>query len=269
VLLKKAFLFAAVCLTTAATGSAIASKEEQKKTTSHAVFIAQAGKADASGNDTWIPIGYNKDRVAAAWVQLKSYEELNENSFRVNAKSTNDKGVQVVGRLDLNCRNKDWYSRPNGVVFQGAPWATVPTGSGIESLAQLLCKKTSAKAEWGYSPQIAYLWDYPATNEDPANASGEWVKAYDGDDGEAFYNTSVTKVGDVVTFAGYSRTKKGDRTAAKAEDSAKYVWFRSSCIENLASEFYKPDVSVNGVWLPPAPGRPGGTGFAVKKAYCK
>ena len=266
---KRAALLATVCLTTAVTGPSVAVEVGQNGSNSDAVLIAQGAKADTSANDTWVPVGFNKDRIAALWVQLKSYEELNENSFRVNAKSTNDNGVQIVGRIDINCKNKDWYFRPNGFSFQGAPWATVPKGSGIENIATMLCKRNSAKAEWGYSPQTAYLWDYPPTKEDPANASGEWLKAYDGDDGEGFYNTSVKKVGDVVTVAAYSRTKKGERSAAQAEDNAKYVWFRISCKENLGSVLYKPDISVDGVWVPPEPGRPGGIGFAAKKAYCK
>jgi hypothetical protein len=132
-----------------------------------------------------------------------------------------------------------------------------------------LCRRTTAKAEWGYTPQTAYLWDHAPTEEDPANARGEWIKAYDGDDAEAFYNTSVTKSGDVVTYSGFARNKKGERSAAKAEDSAKYVWVRVSCKENLGSVFYRPDISVDGVWLPPNPGRPGGLDMTVKKAYCK
>jgi hypothetical protein len=70
---------------------------------------------DASENNTWIPIGFNKDRIASMWVQLKSYEAINENSFRVNAKYTNDQGSQIAGRIDLNCKNKDYYFRPKSL----------------------------------------------------------------------------------------------------------------------------------------------------------
>ena len=99
---KKAFLLATVCLTTLVSGPAMANKAEQKRSTADAVFIAQAAKVDTSANDTWVPVGFDKDRIAALWIQLKSYEELNENSFRVNAKSTNENGVQIVGRIDIN-----------------------------------------------------------------------------------------------------------------------------------------------------------------------
>jgi hypothetical protein len=123
--------------------------------------LAQVLKSDASANDTWHVIGLNKDRIATGWVQLKSYEVLNENSFRMNAKFSNNNGVQIVGRIDVNCKNKDYYFRPNGIMVQMAPWAAIPEGSGVHGLAMNYCKNTSARAEWGYRPETAYLWDAP------------------------------------------------------------------------------------------------------------
>ena len=126
---------------------------------SQAVPQGALSVSDTSSNNTWIPVGFNKDRIASMWVQLKTYEALNENSFRLNAKYTNDQGVQILGRLDLNCKNKDFYFRPNGVLAQRAPWASVPKGSGIESIAQMYCRRTAAKADWGFTGETAYLWD--------------------------------------------------------------------------------------------------------------
>lgn len=233
------------------------------------VSVVSAQQKDSSANETWHPIGFNQDRVAAAWVQLKSYEELNENSFRMNAKFSNDKGGQLVGRIDLNCKNKDYYFRTDGFMFQRAPWASVPQGSGIDYMARLYCKRTAAKAEWGYAPETAYLWNAPVPEGDPANAKGDWIKAYDGDDRESYYNNRAVKQGDVITYAFYNRAKKGDRSAAQPGDTAAYGWMRNSCKENLGSFFYKPDLSVQGEWLPPQPGRPGGANMIVRKEYCK
>ena len=230
--------------------------------------IAQADKVDSSSNETWHPISYNKDRIAVAWVQLKSYEALNENSFRMNAKSTQDNGRQVVGRIDVNCKNKDFYFRPNGVMNQRAPWASIPEGSGVEALAKMYCKNTAAKVEWGYTPQTAYLWDAPLPIGDPANVSGEWIQAISNDEVESFYNNSTKRTGDVVIYAFYFRAKKGDRSAAAPQDTAKYAWVRNSCSENLSSVFYRPDQSVAGVWLPPEPGRPGGTSMITRRLFC-
>lgn len=116
---------------------------------------------DGSGKNTWIPIGYNENKVAAMWIRIATYEPLNENSFRFQVQYTNNRGAQIEGRLDINCKNKDFYVRPNGVFAQNAPWAVIPQGSGIEAAAKLYCKQTAAKEDWGYSPQTAFLWDAP------------------------------------------------------------------------------------------------------------
>ena len=224
---------------------------------------------DNSGNNTWIPIGFNKERIASMWVQLKSYEALNENSFRMNIKYTTDEGSQISGRIDLNCKNKDFYVRPNGVLAQLAPWAAVPSGSGIYGLGQLYCKNTAAKADWGFTEGTSYLWDAAPPLGDPSNAKGDWKEAYIGDDTESYYNDAVTPNKNVITYAIYYRAKKGDRSAAQGADSATYQWLRNSCKENLASAFYKPDIAVEGEWMPPQPGRPGGANMITRKTYCK
>ena len=218
--------------------------------------------------DSWFPIGFNENRIAVGWVQLKSFEKLNENSFRLKAKDTLDNGVQRIGKLDLNCKNKDFYFRPQGVWASGGAWAAIPQGSGVEGVAKLFCKRTEAKKEWGYTDATAYLWDIPAPTGDPSNLGGEWIQHYDKDDGEAYYNTSVIKKNNTIIYGMYYRLKKGDRSASQPMDTAKYVWINNSCKENLGSEFYQPDISVPGVWLAPTPGRPGGSGMIIRKKYC-
>ena len=229
----------------------------------------QTPKTDMSANDTWHVIGFYKDRIAASWVQLKSYESLNENSFRLNAKFTNDRGIQIAGRIDVNCKNKDYYFRPNGIFGQNAPWAAIPDGSGVHGLATNYCRNTSARSAWGYTLETAYLWDAPPPEGDPANAKGDWVEATNNDDSETYYNTSVKMENGVVVYAFYTRAKKGDRSAAQPGDTSKYSWVRNSCTENLGSIFYKYDPSLKGAWAPPAPGRPGGANMITKKIFCK
>ena len=104
---------------------------------------------DGSGKNTWIPIGFNELGVAVAWIRVSTYEPLNENSFRFQSKYKPENSNQIEGRLDINCKNKDYYFRPNGILAQNAPWAVIEKGSGIESVAKLYCKRTAAKSEWG------------------------------------------------------------------------------------------------------------------------
>ena len=218
--------------------------------------------------DTWFPIGFNENRIAAAWVQFKSYEELNENSFRVKGKFTYPNNLQYIGNLDMNCKNKDYYFRPKGIWGQGPDWASIPQGSGIESVAKYFCKRTKARSEWGYNDASAYLWDIPAPTGDPSNLGGEWIQNLDSDDVEAYYNTSIIKKNNSIIYGMYYRLKKGDRSAAQPTDTAKYIWVNNSCTENLGSQFYQPDISVPGVWLAPEYGRPGGSGMITRKEYC-
>lgn len=230
--------------------------------------LAQTPAEDQSANDTWHVIGFNENRIAVQWVQHKSYEVLNENSFRMNAKYANEKGGQTVGRIDVNCKNKDYYFRPNGVFAQQGSWLAIPSGSGIYALAVTYCKRTSARADWGYTPATSYLWDSPPPVGDPANAKGEWIEAVNNDEVEIYYNKSILRQGDIILFANYTRLKKGERSAAQGGDTTVYAWVRGSCKENLASRFYVSDKSVEGVWLPPESGRPGGSLMVVKKLFC-
>ena len=218
--------------------------------------------------DSWFPVAFNENRIAVGWVQFKSYEELNENSFRVRGKWTYPDNNQYVGKLDINCKNKDFYFRPQGLWGSGANWAAIPQGSGVDSVARYFCRRTAAKNDWGYKDSTAYLWDIPAPTGDPANLNGEWIQYYDKDDGEAYYNTAVIKKDNSVIYGMYYRLKKGDRSAAQPSDTAKYQWVNNSCTDNLGSEFYQPDISVPGIWLAPTPGRPGGSGMIIRKEYC-
>ena len=218
---------------------------------------------DGSGKDSWFPVGYNKDRVAIFFVRLKTYEPLNENSFRLQAQVNNREG-----RIDINCKNKDYYFRPNGVSAQRAPWAVIAKGSGTESVAKFFCKRTAAKADWGYTTLTSYLWDIPRPTTDPSMAEGEWILFYDRDDGEAYYNDAVSSIDGGKMFAMWTRSKKGERSAATPGDSANYYWLSVSCTKNLGSAFVQLDRSVEGEWLAPVPGRPGGAGMVIRKKYC-
>jgi len=221
-----------------------------------------------AGNDTWFPIGVNDKRIAIAWVQLKSYKSLNKDSFRLNAKMSNDKGQQITGRIDVNCRNKDYYFRPNGVIAQRAPWAAIPAGSGIEYVGKIFCKRTMARSEWGYNDETQYLWDQDSPEGSASDAKGEWLIVTETDEVETYYNTDVINNGRYLLLATWFRAKKGERSAAQPGDTQGYLWVNVDCSKNLYSMFYKPDESIVGTWLAPVSGRPGGVAMLTKKRYC-
>ncbi len=100
-------------------------------------------------------------------------------------------------------------------------------------------------------------------------AEGEWILSYDRDDGEAYYNDAVRDIDGGKMFAMWTRSKKGERSAANPEDTSRYVWVTTSCSKNIGSVFVQLDQSVPGEWLAPSPGRPGGTAMKVRRQYCK
>ena len=224
---------------------------------------------DTSANMTWHPIGINANRIAVAWVQLKSLSPLNENSFRMNYKWADANGGQWIGRIDVNCMNKDYYIRAKGIMAQGPNWATIEKGSGVEGLAKIYCKGTNAASEWGYADATRYLWDHPAPAGDPGMAEGDWIQVEDTDELETYYNADLVDKGDYIFGALWWRLKKGDRSAAQGQDSSGYFWLNVSCKNNLYSSFNILDQSVPGTWLPPQPGRPGGAAMTIRKAACK
>lgn len=224
---------------------------------------------DKSKNDQWVPISINEQRIATAWIQLSSIETLNENSVRVNAKYTHKEHGQITGRLDINCKNKDYYFRPNGILFTGPNWASIEKGSGMEGAAQLLCKSTAAKGQWGYTEETRYLWDLRPPTGDPSSATGEWLLARNDDEAESYWNNSIIRTADVAIVAVFERSKKGDRSAAAPSDTAQYFWVATSCRENLGSFYVVLDKASIGYWGPPVPGRPGGIGMKVRAMHCK
>ena len=223
---------------------------------------------DTSGKNTWIPFGYNKERVAIFWGRLSTYKPLNENSFRMQVQYQTSNGRQTEGRMDINCKNKDYYVRQNGVLAQNAPWAVIPKGSGVESLARYFCKETSAKSEWGYKDSTKYLWDAPAPpSYSPVEANGEWVQYMDRSDMQAYYNDDVIVDGDNITFGMWAETTKGDMSTEN-QDVQSYNWVITNCKKNLYSQWLVLDESVAGIWGPPKPGRPGGAVMTVRKKFC-
>jgi hypothetical protein len=225
--------------------------------------------AALAGDDTWMPVGFNDKRIAVSWVQARSYEPLNEYSFRLKAKGVNERGDQIVGRIDVNCKNKDFYFRPNGTWSQQSPWAAIAKGSAMEAVATYFCRRTAARGEWGYTQETEHLWKQPTPSGDPGNATGEWVLANETDEAEVYFNDGVILKKDFVQAALWSRAKKGDRSAATPGDTQGYQWMNVDCKANLNSIFYQPDKSVAGDWLNPVPGRPGGAAMQVKRRFCK
>ena len=211
-------------------------------------------KSNQYGN--WFPFGFDKNGNAVNFVQLLSYKKLNKNSFRLKSRFISITNEKIEGKLDINCENKDYYIRPNGVMSQSATWAGIPKGSGVELLSKYFCKRTKAKDKWGYTKRTSYLWDHSIPLGNPTHASGEWVQH---SDGLGWYNTEIRKANNSIIYAYFS----------KSQTKNPYSWVNNSCIENLSSIFFQPNNSVSGEWLSPRRGRVGGASERVRKSYCQ
>ena len=55
---------------------------------------------------------------------------------------------QILGRLDINCRNKDYYLRKKKQMSQRGTWNSIIKGSSFEDISQIYCKRTDAASNW-------------------------------------------------------------------------------------------------------------------------
>ena len=121
----------------------------------------------------WYPFGFDKNGNPVSLVQLLSYQLLNENSFRLNTRFTYPEKGKIDGKLDVNCKNKDYYIRTERVNYQRKNWASIPLGSGVEGISKYFCKRTSGKDKWGYTQSSKYLWNSVPPSGNASDVSGE------------------------------------------------------------------------------------------------
>ena len=69
----------------------------------------------------WHPVGVDNYGNITQWINLLSYESLNNDSFRMQIKLL-EGNKQILGRLDINCRNKDYYLRKRKQMSQRGTW---------------------------------------------------------------------------------------------------------------------------------------------------
>ena len=224
---------------------------------------------DGYRNKNWAAVGFNDKRQEAMWVKADTYEPLNENSFRVRARRLLDNGAQVEGRVDMNCKNRDYNARVDGFAADKI-WRSIPDNSAFGFIGMIFCKNTSSAATWGYTEETRHVWDLPAQNGSPGDASGEWILAINNDNQQGYFNDQIIRLSsDTILVATYDRMKKGDRSAAQASDTAVYMWMAVSCKMNRYSLYYKPTATSYGFWMPPKAGMPAGSAMKSRKIGCK
>ena len=217
----------------------------------------------------WQPVGVDQYGNITEWIDISSFKDLNKDSFRLRMKLLEENKV-VPARLDLNCRNKDYYLRKRGKMSQKGTWNSIPKGSSFEEIAIFYCKRTSSASNWGYTADTKYLWgiEKPTLNASSLDLKGEWITVYKNDSSEFQYNSKVKKFSDSVLAAYYFKKNSYRKNSPHSSSKYKFGWIVVSCKEKLHSTFKKFDNSNNGEWSAPQSGRIGGGADAIRKLEC-
>ncbi|WP_288262722.1 hypothetical protein [uncultured Prochlorococcus sp.] len=217
----------------------------------------------------WYPVGVDQYGNITEWINISSFKTLNKDSFRLQMKLLEENKV-ILGRLDLNCRNKDYYLRKRGKMSQKGNWNSITKGSSFEEIAKFYCKKTSAASNWGYTAETKYLWGIEKPNLDASsfNLQGEWINVYKNSSSEFQYNSNVIKSSDSVLAAYYFKKKLYKKNSPYISSKYKFGWIVVSCKEKLHSTFKKFDNTNIAEWTAPKKGRIGGGADAIRKAEC-
>jgi len=215
----------------------------------------------------WHPIGVDKYGNITQWINLLSYEPLNNDSFRMQMKLV-EGSKQILGRLDINCRNKDYYLRKRKKMSQRGTWKSLVKGSSFEEIAQFHCKKTDAAPLWGYTSATKYLWDIEKPSYPASSHEGKWLTLYKNSSSEFKYNSNTQKKSDFILAAFFYQKNHLFKNNPYVSRKSAYGWIAVSCKANLSSVFRKLSNSNSGEWMAPKPGPIGGGASLIRKAKC-
>ena len=215
----------------------------------------------------WQPVGFDTYGNITQWINLLSYEPLNNDSFRMQMKLV-EGNKQILGRLDINCRNKDYYLRKRKQMSQRGTWNILAKGTSFEEIAQFHCKKTDAASLWGYTSATKYLWDIDKPSYPAASHEGNWITLYKNNSREFQYNSNTQKVSDTILAAYFYQKNQSFKNNPYVSRKSYYGWIAVSCKTNLHSTFKKFSDFSSGEWMAPKPGPIGGGASLIRRAKC-
>ena len=215
----------------------------------------------------WLPVGVDRYGNITEWINLSGYKELNKDSFRLQMKLV-EGNKQILGRLDINCRNKDYYLRKKRKMSQRNTWKTIEKGSSYDEIAQIYCKRTNAASIWGYTKATKYLWDLEKPQYPASEHEGDWLTLYKNNSREFRYNLNTQRTSDYILAAYFYQKNQSSKNSPYISRTSDYGWIAVSCKNNLHSIFKKLNNSTSGEWLAPKPGAIGGGASLIRKAKC-
>ena len=230
--------------------------------------LSSTGKLFANTKSfEWHPVGVDNYGNITQWINLLSKKPLNNDSFRMQMKLI-EGNKQILGRIDINCRNKDYYLRKGKKMSQRGVWSSLIKGTSFEEIAQLYCKNTYAAPLWGYTPATKYLWDIEKPSYPASNHEGNWITLYKNNSGEFKYNSNTQKKSDYILAAYFYQKKYSYRNNPYSSEKSDYGWIAVSCKSNLNSIFRKLSTPTSGEWTAPKPGPISGGASLIRKAKC-
>jgi len=215
----------------------------------------------------WYPVGVDNYGNITQWINLLSYKTLNKDSFRMQIKLV-EGNEQILGRLDINCRNKDYYLRKRKKMSQRGVWNSLEKGTSFGEIAEYHCKKTNAAPLWGYTSETKYLWDIEKPSYPASNHKGEWLTLYKNNSSQFKYNSNIEKKSDYILAAYFYQKKQSYKNNLYNSQKSDYGWIAVSCKNNLNSVFRKLSTPTSGEWMAPKPGPIGGAASLIRKAEC-
>ena len=215
----------------------------------------------------WQPVGVDNYGNITQWINLLSYKPLNNDSFRMQMKLV-EGNKQILGRLDINCRNKDYYLRKRKQMSQRGTWISLEKGTSFEEVAQFHCKKTEAAPLWGYTAATKYLWDIEKPSYPASSHEGDWLTLYKNSSSEFKYNSNIQQKSDYILAAYFYQKKQSLKNNPYISRKSVYGWIAVSCKANLNSVFRKLSNSTSGEWMAPTSGPIGGGASLIRKAEC-
>ena len=215
----------------------------------------------------WQPVGVDNYGNITQWINLSSYKSLNKDSFRMKIRLL-EGNKQVRGRLDINCRNKDYYLRKKREISQKGPWNKIIKGSSFYEIAEFYCKRTYAASDWGYTRQTKYLWDIEKPTYSASSHEGNWLTLYKNNSSEFKYNSNIQKSSDYILAAYYYQQNQSYKNSNSRLAKSNYGWIAVSCKTNIHSIFKKFGHHTEGEWMAPKRGVRGGGASFIRKANC-
>ena len=216
----------------------------------------------------WQPVGVDNYGNITQWINPSSYKSLNKDSFRIKIKLL-EGNKNVRGRLDINCRNKDYYLRKKREISQKGPWNKIIKGSSFYEIAKFYCKRTYAASNWGYTTATKYLWDIEKPTYSASSHEGNWVTLYKNNSSEFKYNLNTQKNSDYVLAAYYYQQNQSYKDSKSRLPKSYYGWIAVSCKTNLHSIFKKFGHHTEGEWMAPKKGVRGGGASFIRKENCE